>query len=167
MKHRFMAGLAVTLLGAALVICNIRGRVTGTPVTVAGYGLTQAVSESMEPTLRTYGYAVFQTVQSADDLSVGDIILFHNEAFGRGANALFCHRIVSMQDGSVATRGDNNAHADPYRTQAEDVVGRIVFIFNGIPGIDPRLTIIGIIGAAFGLFTLADKKKQQQQEAAP
>lgn len=146
--------IAIPALFGLMVILCLYGALAGKPVTVMGYGLSHVMSESMEPTIMTGGYTVFQKVEP-EELQVGDIIVFHNARFGMGENTLYCHRIVSIsEDGMIGTWGDNNDSADPYRTPASDVVGRVVWVFNDLGGVsaDTVVSAVAILLVA-GVFS--------------
>ena len=154
-------GICVVLT-AIICLMGIRARLTGEPITIAGYGFTKVVSASMEPTMMTNGYAIFKTVDSVDDVQKGDIIVFKNPNFGYGKNALFCHRAVAINDDGITTWGDNNEHPDPFTTPAEDVVGEVVLICNGIGPVRPGAIMLGFIAVFIVATTVMDLSKKRK-----
>lgn len=159
-KLDFVLFCVTSILMMALVVIGIASRFTGVPVSIAGHGLTTIVSESMEPTIMTDAYATFKIVDSMDDIKEGDVILFHNRDFGFGDNAIFCHRVVDVQQGHVLTKGDNNEIADPCMTQEADIIGRVTHVWNGIGPLRPRqVMLISMLAllAAFGITEYAHK----------
>ena len=149
---KFVSLTLLALMGVLVILC-LYGTLSGRPVTVMGFGISRIMSGSMEPNIMTGGFAVFRETDP-EKLEVGDIVVFRNPDFGGGENTLYCHRIVSVsEDGMLGTRGDNNDATDLYRTPVGDVVGRVVYVFNGLGGI-PAQTVAAM-AAAFviaGLF---------------
>ena len=87
-------------------------------------GLTRCfvyVGPSMRPTFR-YGHLLYVR-PDARDLVVGDVVVFANSA----GDGYIVHRIVSITDAGLVTRGDNNLLDDPPVT-AEYVIGRVEMV---------------------------------------
>lgn len=143
-------------VGIIFCILSYQARLTGEPMTVGGYGFANVVSGSMEPTIMTDGYVAFEAVDSADDLAVGDIVIFKNEHFGRGENVLYCHRIVEIDGDSVLTRGDNNSANDPCMTDVDDIKGKVVTIWNGIGSVRPGKIVTGVVIVFLAMFICFD-----------
>lgn len=81
------------------------------------------VSPSMEPVIPT-GECILCEKVSLKDLAVGDIISFYSDDPALNGS-LNTHRIVDIRpDGSIITRGDNNAGVDQYPVKPENVVAR-------------------------------------------
>ena len=90
--------------------------------TVFGYSALEVVSGSMEPTIHI-GDLIFIDTKS-NDFSVNDIVTFYDQQ-----GNFVTHRIVSIQDGKVVTKGDNNNSIDE-RFSVDKIVGKCVYIFN-------------------------------------
>lgn len=78
-------------------------------------------SESMIPTFFKGDMII---VYGRGDVKVGDIIVF--EVPDRKYPII--HRIISMENGFIKTKGDNNFNEDPenWRTQVDNVLGKAV-----------------------------------------
>ena len=76
-------------------------------------------SESMVPTFFKGDMII---VYGTDNLKVGDVIVF--QVFDRAYPII--HRIISIENGTIRTRGDNNPGPDPERweTSSDDVLGK-------------------------------------------
>lgn len=162
---KFIVSLFLMLVIGVIAGFSLYCAVIGQPIQLFGYGLTHVVSGSMEPAIMTGAYVVYEQVEPGDALSEGNIILFHNADFGNGENVLYCHRIVSIsEDGMIATKGDHNEHADPYRTSPNDVVGRTVYVFNGFFGLSPEVSLIILAIAAIAICAVLDSSKFRRRK---
>lgn len=170
---KFAVSIIVMVVIGAMLAVSVYGAITSQPAILGGYGVTNIVSGSMEPTIMTDGYAVFETVDPSS-LQEGDIIVFRNAGFGelngQPANALYCHRIMGIDAGQLTTKGDNNDMIDPCTTDTSDVVGRVVYIFNGWGGLTGRDTVFavetGIIVLCLFSSVLNARKRRQKEKAA-
>jgi signal peptidase I len=112
------AGAVVTLVAAYAALL------------VAGYQPVAVYSGSMRPTLGVGSLAVDHVVP-ASSVRVGDVITFDDPSVkGR----LVTHRVVQIvptkKGLAYRTKGDANAHRDPWAIQLHDEVGRVAF---GVP----------------------------------
>jgi signal peptidase len=81
---------------------------------------------SMHPTLRA-GDALF--VKPADRVVPGDVVVY----LCPRENSPIAHRVVSVGEIEVKTRGDNNASADLFPVRISDILGKVEhFERNGI-----------------------------------
>lgn len=101
---------------------------TGEMAFVFGYRPFHVVSDSMEPYLKTNGFFLAKEVNAMEDIAVGDVILFHFHH--DDSNVTFAHRIISIDDGIIETKGDNNAFADNIPLTIDDVEAKVVLVFN-------------------------------------
>ncbi|MEG1584092.1 MAG: signal peptidase I [Anaerovorax sp.] len=85
------------------------------------YQSLAVVSGSMEPTL-PYGSLIVISPQK--EYEVEDIVTFHST--GDGEVKRFTHRIVSINEGLVATKGDANNAIDPSPTSLSRAEGKVV-----------------------------------------
>ena len=90
--------------------------------TVFGYSALEVVSGSMEPTIHI-GDLIFIDTKSKE-FHVNDIVTFYDQQ-----GNFVTHRIVSIQDGKVVTKGDNNNSIDE-RFSIDKIVGKCVYIIN-------------------------------------
>ncbi len=90
--------------------------------TVFGYSTLEVVSGSMEPTIHV-GDLIFIDTKSKE-FHVNDIVTFYDQQ-----GNFVTHRIVSIENGRVVTKGDNNNSIDePF--SINKIVGKCVYIIN-------------------------------------
>lgn len=111
-------------------------------------GLTIVSGHSMEPTYHT-GDLVLTVRQPG--YAVGEVVSYVVPDGQPGAGGRVIHRIVEADGGTVTTRGDNNAAADPWTFTPSDITGRAVLQLPGVgllwsPAVFPFLIAI-VIGA--------------------
>jgi signal peptidase I len=102
-------------------------------------------------------------VQPADigDIQVGDVITFRTPAewssttgTGSAHEQTYTHRVVAQgPDGTLETKGDVNAAADPWRVQEGDLVGRVTARWWGIGWLVEALPLLVFGGIAWWLLT--------------
>jgi signal peptidase I len=132
-------GLVAGAAGVILVVAALASHVHIQPV----------LSGSMAPTAAAGDLAITQPVP-VESLQVGDVIAFRPP----GADTPVLHRITSIGDGTITTRGDANPVDDPWRirlagTTAYRLVTVVPFVgwFTSVRG--PLLIIGGLVlGAA-------------------
>jgi signal peptidase I len=91
-------------------------------------------SGSMSPLLNQGDMVVTRPVE-AQNVSLGDVIVFHSVD---GPEYLMCHRVTEIETSpslTFKTRGDANASADPFTVPAKNLVGELAFSipFLGYP----------------------------------
>src|SRR3972149_10515253 len=76
-------------------------------------------SESMVP---TYYKGDMIIVQGENNVSVGDVIVFDvpDRAYP------IIHRVYSIENNQIRTKGDNNAYVDPWVTTSDKIHGKAV-----------------------------------------
>ena len=128
----------VLTLGAWVVV---PGLVLGwTPVTV--------ISGSMAPAIQPGQVVLFEPFRG-QDVGPGTVVTFRDHAQDR----LVTHRIVAVHDdGTIATRGDANADADPVPLTRDRIVGvgRLVVPAAGLPALwahEGRTDLLAIVVA--------------------
>ncbi len=90
--------------------------------TVFGYSTLEVVSGSMEPTIHI-GDLIFIDTKSKD-FNVNDIVTFYDQQ-----GNFVTHRIVSINNGRVVTKGDNNNSIDE-SFSVDKIVGKCIFVVN-------------------------------------
>jgi signal peptidase len=80
------------------------------------------VSDSMKPEFQRGDLVLTQAISK--DPQVGDIITFK----ANGVQNPVTHRVVSIRDNSVITKGDNNPLVDDYGTTKKDILARAIVI---------------------------------------
>lgn len=84
----------------------------GVTFRVADLHLQTVLSDSMQPTVSAGDLAVTQAV-AIGSVDVGDVIVFYPPASTRAV----IHRITSLQDEVITTRGDANSVDDPWHVR--------------------------------------------------
>lgn len=127
------------LYAAALLSCGITFVKSGCDparMNIFGYRLSFVLSQSMEPAIRTHALCLTDMIHR--EPSVGDIVVCRHQYEG-GPAILIVHRVTAVQkDGGILTKGDNNPEPDGWITPKDDIIGKVVFIWNGLPEM-PRI----------------------------
>lgn len=123
--------------------------------TVNGYALLEVVSGSMEPTIHVGDIIIINTNNQEYDKD--DIITFYD------VNGSFVtHRLVSITDDVMVTKGDANDSEDE-EMNVDNIVGKMVFRLNGAGKLMASLKnpfvmlLIMIIGIVLCLLMSTDK----------
>ncbi len=98
------------LVTGLLLAAGVAVLVIGVTIRMADLSLDTVLSNSMQPTLSAGDVAVTQVVPT-DSVRVGDVIAFVAPGSGR----ILIHRVASLEDGVITTRGDANSVDDPWR----------------------------------------------------
>lgn len=94
-------------------------KVIGKPIaTINGYGMLEVVSGSMEPTIHVGDFVIINT--KAKEYKVGDIVTFYDNE-----GSFVTHKIISIDNDSMITKGDNNTSVDGV-VPTKDIVGKYV-----------------------------------------
>lgn len=94
-----------------------------------GYRPVYILTGSMEPYMMTNGVCLTKKVDSMDDIAVGDVVTFHI-AGDNGKNLNITHRIISIDNGIVNTKGDNNSVSDDLPLTIDNIDAKVVCVFN-------------------------------------
>lgn len=102
--------LAVTVIAVVLLlgVCGIRPYIT--------------ISGSMEPSIRTGSVCFVNTKAEYDEIQEGDVI-----AFETSTGKKVTHRVISISEKGMETKGDANAVSDGISTTPENFFGKTVF----------------------------------------
>ena len=124
-----------------------------------GYGAAVVLSGSMEPAIMTDELIV---VKASDTYAVDDVVVYQT---GR---ILVVHRIVSMADGLVVTRGDAN-NTDDAPIELSQIKGKVIAHIPNVGTVvrtvkTPWATALLIIGAVIMVELPYRKKKEEDQE---
>jgi len=141
-----MVALAVIAVGIAILVF------------VAHVHFQTVTSGSMRPTISPGDVAVTEAV-SVSSLKVGDVIVFYPP--GVTAEPVM-HRIVSLNNGLIKTRGDANNVDDPWQvtlmgTTAYRMVAAVPFLGWLIELQRPTLIVAGLL---LGLALLLEIRKE-------
>ena len=136
-------------MAALLMLTMLVQRLSGKPtVTFFGWGQASVVSGSMEPNIPVWAMVFFD--ENAD-YAPGDVVVYQNDA-----GTLIVHRIVSIEDGTVTTKGDANKKADtPF--PEERIVGTVKNWIPLVGGFLMLLThpvIVGLAVAGIALYAM-------------
>lgn len=102
---------------------------TGEGAFVFGYRPVYVMTGSMEPYMMTNSICLTKQVDSLEDIDVGDVITFQVE--GQSGKTLnITHRIVSIENGIINTKGDNNRVTDDLPLTIANVDAKVVAVFN-------------------------------------
>lgn len=130
---------------------------------VTGLRLCAVQSGSMEPEIPTYSYCLVNTHYDYDSLQVGDIIVYDRPH----DHLQVVHRIVSILDEGIITKGDANPVDDGILLVEEDIYG----VYQGhIPGVGRIVNIIrtpvgiAVILAAVVLLLVSDARSQKKKQ---
>lgn len=96
-------------------------------------------------TVAPVGTLVLTTPVNATDLRVGDVITFHPPTEPK---AVYTHRIVSITDRGIATRGDINGATDPWSLGQKDLIGKTTTIVPALGWLIRGLPIL-LVGTVF------------------
>ena len=125
----------MNVLSVLIIIASVMALLTvvmakpGQAPNFFGYSLFRVMTGSMEPTISTNSLIVVKRVE-AQDLAIGDVITFYS----RDPSLLGepnTHRIIRFEEDEgrqlIITKGDANNIEDRFPTQAEDLIGKVVF----------------------------------------
>ena len=120
---RILLGTVTIILGL-LLIFNIYNFINikilkNDFTSINGYVILEVVSGSMEPTIKVGDLIVINTKDQ--HYQENDIVTFYDTN-----GAFVTHRIVSIQDDKMITKGDNNNTSDE-ATPISNIVGKYVF----------------------------------------
>jgi signal peptidase len=157
-KARLIGRLIDRLLTSLIVALGVMAVGIGILVFVANLHFQTVTSGSMRPTISPGDVAVTQAV-TVSSLKVGDVIVFYPP--GVRAEPVM-HRIVSIVNGVIKTRGDANNVDDAWQvtlsgTTAYRMVAAVPFIGWLIELQRPALVVAGLL---VGLAILLELRKE-------
>lgn len=93
------------------------------------------VSPSMEPYIKVYDVIIDKKVSASEELKIGDVVTFYSSTLNTDGYTI-THRIYDIKesDGKVyyITKGDNNDCVDVGSITKENIVGKVIYKFNGL-----------------------------------
>ena len=157
-KARSIGRLIDRLLTSLIVALGVVAVGIGILVLVANLHFQTVTSGSMRPTISPGDVAVTEAV-SVSSLKVGDVIVFYPP--GVTAEPVM-HRIVSLDNGLIKTRGDANNVDDPWQvtlrgTTAYQMVAVVPFLGWLTELQRPALVVAGLL---VGLAILLELRKE-------
>ncbi len=91
-------------------------------INCCGYTIFQVITGSMEDTIKIKDIVI---VKLTDDVKENDIITY------RAGENFVTHRVISIQDKEIITKGDaNNTEDNPI--SKNDIIGKVVFIIGNV-----------------------------------
>lgn len=124
----FMFAMAIILVFTLINVSNAAK--TGENVFLFGYRPVFVLSGSMEPYMMTHSICLTKEVTDINELEVGDVITFH---VGEGTEKInVTHRIISIENGYINTKGDNNYVTDDLFLTMENVDAEVICVFNEV-----------------------------------
>ena len=152
-------GLLAVLIGINIFALNA-SHLTGNAVPMPfGYGASVVLSGSMEPTLSVGDLLV---IRAQTEYQTGDIVVYQS------GKMPVVHRIVSIADGSVITRGDaNNADDEPFPMEAVkgEVIAVVPWIGYGIWALKSPVAIVVMLAAAVLMTESSFRTGKAEKEA--
>ena len=155
-------GLLAVLIGVNVFSMNA-ARLAGDAVPMPfGYGASVVLSGSMEPTLSVGDLLI---VREAEHYEVGDIVVYQSGTIP------VVHKIVSMDEETVVTRGDaNNTNDEPFPVTA--LKGKVIRVIPKVGyGVwalkSPAAVVILLMAAVLlveGSFRVGKAEKEAEKE---
>lgn len=157
-KRWILPALAGLILGLSLYRWNAE-TLTGNKMPMPfGYGASVVLSGSMEPSLHVNDLVI---IRRSEAVQPGDVVVYQS------GNLLVIHRVVSVTEDAIVTRGDaNNVSDDPI--SPKDVKGVMVWAIPGIGALVLALkkppVVLALLAAALLLNELAFRKERKKQD---
>ena len=152
-------GVLAVVIGVNVFVLNATN-LTGNAVPMPfGYGASVVLSGSMEPVLSVGDLLI---VQAQDSYETGDIVVYQS------GNTPVVHRIVSITDETVTTRGDaNNANDEPFPTTAikGEVIAVIPMIGYVVWALKTPVAVVIMLAAAVLLVEWSFRSGKAEKEA--
>lgn len=131
-KNIFLDLIIVALI--LLIIMEITNR--NKPINIFDYYLFYVKSGSMEKTLYVGDYII---IKKSDKYNVGDIVTYKKDD-----DTYITHRIVSISDDKIITKGDANSVNDP-EISKEIIIGKLVFKSSCLNFIIKNKVIVALV----------------------
>ena len=150
--------LVSLILGVNLYTWNARSLLGNSLPMPFGYGAAVVLTGSMEPTIHQDDLILVARQESYEE---NDIVVYQS------GTMVVCHRIVSIEDETVTTRGDaNNAPDAPIRL--ETIKGEVVGVLPGVGTVARLLktpvATVSLIAAALLTSELSFRKDKQKDQ---
>lgn len=144
--------LAVILAVAILFICGIKPYIT--------------MSGSMEPDIQTGSVCFVNTKADYDEMQEDDIIAYQTAAGG-----LVTHRVISVTEEGLETKGDSNDMSDGISTTSSNFRGETLFSIPYVGYVLKTLqkpvnfAIVIVVAVGIFLYNLVDSRYAKKEEA--
>ena len=145
------------LVTGLLLAAGVAVLVIGVTIRMADLHIDTVLSNSMQPTLSAGDVAVTQVVPT-DSVRAGDVIAFVAPGTGR----ILIHRVASLEDGVITTRGDANPVDDPWRiTLTDPTAHRLVAVVPYVGWLtELQRPALLLAGALVALIILLELRKE-------
>ena len=158
-SKRIVLVLVAVFLGLQVYAWNAENLLGNRLPMPFGYGAAVVLSGSMEPAFSKGDLII---VQETDQFQQDDIVVFQDVEF------LVVHRIVSINDETVVTKGDANKTADePIRIS--DIKGKVLFWIpyagNVVSFIKTPAGTMGMLAAAVALVEISHRSEKEKDDA--
>lgn len=145
------------LVTGLFVAAGLTALTAGVAVRVADLHFETVLSNSMRPTASAGDVAITQGVPIGS-VQVGDVITFYPPSSSQAV----MHRITSLRDGAITTRGDANSVDDPWHVRLTGMTGyRLVAVVPYLGWLTalqrPALLIAGLL---VGVAILLELRKE-------
>lgn len=156
-----------------IIVNGVEARKNDKPFYIFDHRILFVETGSMEPYMLINSASITRKVESIDELEVGDVITFalENEL---GELVRITHRLTSIDNGIMYTKGDNNPSGDNIPLTIENVESKVICVFNFIPKVISTwqstsgkviiLSFVGMIILAFSAIRILIKSKREEKE---
>ena len=156
--RRIVLGLAAVIIGMRVYAWNAENLVGNRMPMPFGYGAAVVLSGSMEPVLSVNDVII---AQKTEDYAVGDMIVYQD------GGSVVVHRVVTLDEETVQTRGDANNVADAPISR-EMVKGKVIAYIPGagyvVNFLRTPVGIFVVLAAAVVLMELSYRKEKQKDD---
>ncbi|MDO5389706.1 MAG: signal peptidase I [Eubacteriales bacterium] len=159
LRRRALLVLFGLLLGLNAYFANAETLIGNQLPMPFGYGAAVVLSGSMEPTF-SRGDLIF--VREAGKIEAGDIVVYQSD------RELIVHRVMSVDNNIVVTKGDANNAEDPPFDQSDVkgiVIGWIPRVGNVVNALKSPAGTMMIIICALLLIECSFRKQKEKDEA--
>ena len=147
------------VLGVNVYLANAKNLLGNSLPMPFGYGAAMVLSGSMEPTLSRGDLIIVK--QTDGEFEKGDIVVFQD------VRSLVVHKIVSVGEETVVTRGDAN-NADDGPILKENVLGEVIFwipyLGSAVGFLKTPVGTVCVILAAIALVEIPRRKEKEKDD---
>lgn len=156
--RRIVLALAAIVFGVRMYAWNAESLVGNRMPMPFGYGMAVVLSGSMEPALSVNDLIV---AKETEEYAVGDMVVFQD------GDSVVVHRVVTLDEETVQTRGDANNVADAPISR-ELVKGKVIAYIPGagyvVNFLRTPVGIFAVLAAAVVLMELSYRKEKQKDD---
>lgn len=156
--RRVVLALAAIILGMRVYAWNAENLVGNRMPMPFGYGAAVVLSGSMEPVLSVNDVII---AKETEDYAVGDMIVYQD------GDSVVVHRVVTLDEENVQTRGDANNVADASISRElvkGKVIARIPAAGYMVNFLKTPVGIFAVLAAAVTLMELSYRKEKRKDD---